>query len=269
MKSSELKSRSKKSPLTGEELLSFRLWLQKQLTDRCQKNSKYSLRAFAKYLQINPASLSQILSGKRVLSKAMMLNICERLSVRSKELRNFGLIEMDTGDSQYLQLSYDTFSVISDWYHYAILELTYVPDFKEDPRWLSRKLGISVVEAKEGVQRLLRMGLLIKNGDVYSKAAKQTTNLSTVNTSLAHRQFQKSVLEKALEAIAQCPPEEKDITSITMAIDVNLLGQAKEKIKKFRRELCCFLEDGEQSRVYHLAIQLYPISKGSIEESGL
>ena len=32
------------------ERLNFRLWLQKQFTDRCKRNPRYSLRAFAKSL---------------------------------------------------------------------------------------------------------------------------------------------------------------------------------------------------------------------------
>ncbi len=54
---------------------------------------------------------------------------------------------------------------------------------------------------------------------------------------------------------------EKDITSMTMAVDPKHLGKARSLISKFRRDLCDLLEDGDQEVVYNLGIQLYPISK--------
>ncbi len=41
----------------------FRLWLREQFVDRCKRNPSYSLRAFAKFLQKDPSSLSKILPG--------------------------------------------------------------------------------------------------------------------------------------------------------------------------------------------------------------
>ena len=54
------------------------------------------------------------------------------------------------------------------------------------------------------------------------------------------------------------------MTSMTMAIDVDRLPEAREVITKFRRELCALLENGEQTRVYNLGIQLYPVSEKHI-----
>ena len=58
-----------------------------------------------------------------------------------------------------------------------------------------------------------------------------------------------------------CPQERKDITSITIATNSKRLKEAKEKIRNFRRELCAFLEEGEGDSVFHLALQLYPVTE--------
>jgi uncharacterized protein (TIGR02147 family) len=240
----------------------FRLWLQKQFTERCKKNPRYSLRAFAKTLDLDASSLSQILSGKRKLSKKGIQNICDKLSTSPKELQMFGLIEKknDETDEDYLQLSIDTFSVISDWYHYAILELTYVSGFKADPKWISKKLSITVEESKSAVERLKRLGLLLEENRSLIKSSKRLTNNGTINTSGAHKELQKQVISKALLAVDEVPQDEKDITSMTMAIDTKNLDKARLLIQKFRRDLCELLEDGDQEQVYNLGIQLYPIS---------
>src|SRR5688572_16822884 len=106
--------------LTDEQKASFRLWLQRQFTERCKRNSRYSLRAFAKLLLVDHSSLSQILSGKRPISKNTMAAFCTKLSTTPADLRSFGLIDSKGIEEDYLQLDVDAFSAISDWYHAAI-----------------------------------------------------------------------------------------------------------------------------------------------------
>jgi transcriptional regulator with XRE-family HTH domain len=248
--------------LNERQRASFRIWLQKQFTERCRRNSRYSLRAFAKALDMDPSTLSQILSGKRNVSKNIIKIICDRLSASPKEMSIFGLssLQGDT-DPDYFQVNMDTFSVISDWYHYAILELTFTSGFKSDAKWIAKKLSITVEEAKAAVERLKRLGLLLEENGSLIKSTRFLTNKAEVNTSAAHQQLQRQIVEKALVAIDEVSAEEKDVSSMTIAIDLSNLEKARELIRRFRREMCSLLEDGEQTQVYHLGIQLYPVSK--------
>lgn len=53
-----------------------------------------------------------------------------------------------------------------------------------------------------------------------------------------------------------------DYSSMTMAIDCELLPEAKELILNFRRQLMRFLESGKKTEVYKLNIQLFPLTLG-------
>ncbi len=46
----------------------LRLFLQSELIRRCKINPKYSIRAFARTLKLEPSELSKILNGKRGIS---------------------------------------------------------------------------------------------------------------------------------------------------------------------------------------------------------
>lgn len=245
----------------------FRLWLQKQFAERCKRNSRYSLRAFAHYLSLDASSLSQILSGKRRLSKKGIQKICDKLPTSPSDLMLFGLVSpVDSKNESFLQLEIDAFTVISEWYHYAILELTYVVGFVSDAKWISRKLSITVEEVKSAIERLRRLGLLTEVQGSLVKTTKRHTNKGRLNTSAAHKELQRQVITKALIAIDECPQDEKDITSMTMAIDTRNLEKARLLIQKFRRDLCELLEEGKPEQVFNLAIQLYPISnRGEIQ----
>lgn len=191
-----------------------------------------------------------------------MLLVCDKAGASPRDKAAFGLIKAAAiEDENYLQLKLDTFAIISDWYHYAILELTFVPNFKADSKWISRKLSITVEEAKTAVERLQRLGLLIEENGSLIKSSRGLTNQSEVDTSVAHRELQRQIINKALDAIDNCPADLKGITSMTMAIDMNKLPEARQLVRQFRRKMCALLEDGEQNQVYNLAIQLYPITK--------
>ena len=45
-------------------------------------------------------------------------------------------------------------------YHFAILELTRLSEFRADSRWIARVLDISVDEVNVALQRLIRLDLL-------------------------------------------------------------------------------------------------------------
>ncbi|MEK7356098.1 MAG: TIGR02147 family protein [Bdellovibrionota bacterium] len=242
--------------------------MQKQFTDRCQKNSRYSLRAFSKSLDIDASTVSQFLAGKRAPSQKALSEICERLSAKPKDLRFLGMLPVEAdGADEFYHLTVDTFSVMADWYHFAIMEMTYVSAFKADPRWIANQLGISVVEAKTALERLIRLNLVSQKNGRLQKTRETITNHTGINTSTARKTLQKQLISKALAAVDETPQNEKDITSMTMAIDPKNLDRAREMIKNFRRDLCVLLEEGAQSQVYNVGIQLYPLSK--IEEKEL
>jgi transcriptional regulator with XRE-family HTH domain len=232
--------------------LEFRVRLQEELSRRMRVNERYSVRAFANSLKLDSSTVSKILAGKRLVSDIKMKEICEKLGI--------GMPGEGKSDSDFAVLDLDSFAVISDWYHFAILDLTLLKAFKNDENWIARKLSIKPFEAVQAITRLKRLGMLVEKNGKLKKAEGFYTNYSEGTTSAALKEYQRQVIQKALHAVDNCPQEQKDITSMTIAADSRKINEAKEKIKKFRRELCDFLEAGEGDSVFHLALQLYPVT---------
>ncbi|MCM2322404.1 MAG: TIGR02147 family protein [Oligoflexia bacterium] len=249
----------------------FRLYLQSELSRRAKENSSYSLRAFAKLLEVDPSALAKLLKGDRPLGPRLISRFGKSLGLAPDEIREF-LDAREHARSrapsrgasvpEYQQITLDTFRIISDWHHYAILELIRVDSFRPDSRWISSALGIPVNEVNFAVERMVRSGLLeITAEGKWLDLSEVSTNLVKPYFTDAQRKHQKQLLEKAIYALEHVPVARRDQTSITMAIDSERLGEAKERIKQFRRELAQFLSRGEKrDQVYQLAISLYPLS---------
>ncbi len=63
---------------------SYRLLLQNELQNRTAKNSYYSLRAFARDLDVSPSRLSEALNGVKGISAPLAEKICKKLNLDKK-----------------------------------------------------------------------------------------------------------------------------------------------------------------------------------------
>lgn len=251
----------------------FRRYLQGELLRRSQAEPHFSLRSFARLLRVDASSLAKVLKGKRPLGQNLIRKLGERLDLRPDEIEEFvrarsPVRDRPTSDSvppDYRGLTVENFKVISDWYHFALLEMIRLDHFKNDPKWIAKALGVPVLEIHMAIDRLCRLGILeITPDGKWIDCYEKTTNIAQPYYDSAHRKMQKQILEKAITALETVPIARRDQTSMSMAIDVEKLPQAKEKIRQFRRELARFLSRGDKrNEVYHLSVSLYPVTQAS------
>lgn len=225
----------------------------------------------AQQLDLPSGRLSELLSGRRDLTPAAALKIATKLSYDPAKRQKFlELVEAKRtraaqpepmSHEKYLQLSADAFYVLSDWHHFAILSLIDLDDFDPAPSAIAKRLGLSTIEVRGSLERLTRLGLVTQ--DKLGNIKKTSKNITTTHDveSAALKLSHKQNLELAAQALDEVGVEMRDITSITMAIDVEKLPLAKQMIKKFRRQLSEFMESGSKNEVYNLNVQLFPLSK--------
>jgi uncharacterized protein (TIGR02147 family) len=156
-------------------------------------------------------------------------------------------------------LTEQEFRSISDWYHYAILELTETESFRPDPKWIADELAIPIGRVTAALKRLQNLGLIEESfqGN-WKKINRPITTLDKSKTSALHRKRQKQILKRAILALDLVPIENRSMTSMTMAICPDHLPKAKELILEFNRKLCRLLQDGQKTEVYELGVCLYP-----------
>lgn len=251
--------------MNSELSIPYRSVLLEELAKRKTKNPSYSLRAFARDLGISSTSLSDVLSSKRHLSKKNAKLICDALALSpSQTIRMLNEIKGHSSFSDEeldsLRLQEDTFAAISEWYYIAILSLARIPENQANETWIAERLGISPLEVRIALERLLRLRFLkIVNGRLKRTVHSVTTTHNVPSSAI--RKFHKQNLNKAIESLERDPVPLRFLTSITMAVDPNRLEEAKTQILRFRNRISKLLETGKPKEVYHLAIQLIPLTR--------
>ena len=220
------------------------------------------------------STLAKILKGQRPIRKQAIRRYAAKLGLNPIQVHHFEVASprsnaknksnQDETPANYQQLSLDAFQVISDWYHYAILELMRLPDFNGDVSWIAKTLKISPAEVGIAIERLTRLEMIeIQDGIWKDLSGGYSTTLGNNFTAAAFKNLQRQVLEKAMDALEEVPFEKRSQTSMTMAIDTDKIPEAKKLIVEFQRKLNKLLNAGDPKKlkeVYNLNVSLYPVS---------
>lgn len=230
--------------------------LSEEFAKRKSINGAYSLRSYARDLGISAPRLSQIMNKKQGLSIEAASSIVERLKLsqeqklwfcssvgalhaRSSRERNEFRSKIQTYQKEtkvFSEIELEYFKVISDWYHFAILELTYTKDFQSDPVWIAQRLGITEDEAITAIARMKGLKLLREeNGTL--KDVFQFLATSNDVPSLSIKNFHAQILKKATEALYEQDVNEREISSNIFSIRKEKLPEIKNRIRNFRRDL--------------------------------
>jgi uncharacterized protein (TIGR02147 family) len=242
--------------------------IQKHYHEIQRVNPSYSIRAFAKKLQVSSGALSEILAGKRRLTESLAKRIISRLAMRPRDARRLMLLVQEEyieascmgEDTASTTVPVDEFELISQWEHFAILSLTETKGFKSDVKWIAERLGISFSKAKRAILRLESLGHLVNEG---GKLKRKKTRLQSsddiINISVRRSHY--GDLDLAKRSLDRDDISIRDFTSITLPADTHLMEMAKKKIRRFQDEMESLFEGNDCDEVYRMNIQLYPLTK--------
>lgn len=249
--------------------------LRKEFDARKSGNQSYSLRAFARDLELSPSRLSEVLSNKSGLSEKTAQKVAQKIRLSPSETKLFvELVNKKHARSskarqnanEYLEsnfnknsISLDGFKVISDWYYFAILSVMELDEFDGTFKWISQRLGLDLEMTISALHTLYKLDYI---GECDGKYQLLKSNLTTTHDiqSYALRNYHKQNLQKSMEALDTVDVELRDITSMTMTFERSRMKEAKEMLKNFRRLFCQRMEEGKKEEVYSLNIQFVPLT---------
>lgn len=259
--------------------LDYREVLLSEFEHRKERNPSYSLRSYARDLSLSPSRLSEILRGKGDLSASSLMEVGGRIGIPTEEilalqaslsLKNSPSEEVKRAAEKYLhnyayqtrfsQLTTDTFKILADWYHFALLSAMELRFYDGSTKFLARVLRLEEKTVIDALERMLAQNMVrFQEGRYFPTGEIFSTSNDLASDAL--RESHKQNLDLAKASLDEVDVSLRDITSATLCIDVARLPEAKKLIKDFRRSLSRFLEAGNKDAVYNLNIQLHPLSE--------
>lgn len=233
-----------------------------ELNKRKEINPNFSMRSFAKWLGVSPAQLSQMMAGKRPITLKSMRKISERLGLSPHERNDLAgsllQTQMDGDEKQVLRLREDQFHLIADWYHMAILSLTHFKKAQADPRWIARRLGISIEQAHQALLRLERLGI-IQTKPKFKQISEPIEMVSEV-PSEAIRKYHIQNLNLAIEKIEMVEVKKRQFQSLSIPLNPEKIEPFKKLIDNFLAATAELSRQHDGQEVYNLNVQLFPVT---------
>lgn len=264
------------------EYLDYRQFLS-DFYEAKRAEGKMSLRSFSQKAGISAKCyLNQVIRGARNLTPDTIHRFARGLGLRKDEAEFFeNLVLMNQAtdheekDRYYQRLSSveryleikrlerDQYAFFSKWYYAAIQEMTLLPDFQNNPAWIARRLRprITPDQAREAVELLLRLGLLVQDGKgKLCQAAPHLRSGSEV-AALSMCNFHLQMLKRGAEYLARSRPEGREFSSITLAIGPAQFEAAKRELRKFRRKLHAISAGcKDPTAVYQFTMAAFPLT---------
>lgn len=154
--------------------LTFRERLVRELDARRAANGRYSLRAFAGLLDVDHATLSQILRGKRSVPVERIGVWARKLKLSPEEAAVYaavGRIADENARVKQEQLRHwaaEMLALLTQPVHREMLRLSRLKTFRADSRWVANEVGVGVDDVNIALSRLLRLGILeVKEAGVW------------------------------------------------------------------------------------------------------
>ncbi|MGZ3774897.1 MAG: TIGR02147 family protein [Pseudobdellovibrionaceae bacterium] len=244
---------------------SVQLILKQKFLELQVKNPRLSNRYFAQKLGISSGALSEILQGKRNVSKKLALKIAQKLQLNPSEMAEFLGEQLTTSgpEFEFTQMQDDQFHLISDWPHFAILNLVKSEKCIHKPSWFAEQLNLPLKVVHQIIERLIRLELLVyKNKKYHRRSSNLKTSDNVLNLSIRKSNIQD--LELIQDHLNFLDINERDFTSITLLLDPNKMPEFKKWIRDAQDQFAYKYETTKSISPYRLTVGLFPLKKSQI-----
>ena len=248
---------------------------------RKKRNSSYSLRAFARDIEMSHSRLSEIFSGKGDLSIEKSKVIAKKLKLpplQAAELKDMVLLAINPDDKlkkaalkrltsrkptrNQLDLRDDQFQLIANPMCSALYSCMMLKTFDGSLESLLSVLNLNSIEAYEILRRLQRLGLVRRQDDHWIASEYNITVDQGIPSEWV-RSYHREMSILGRKSIDNLPMTVRHLDSLVFPIDVDRFAEIQQKISGFCRTLMNEYCSG-LSAVYGLSLQFFPISKSDI-----
>lgn len=247
--------------------------LNSEFKKRNSKNPLYSLRSYARDLNIDSSSLGSILSGKRKIPKGKIASFAKEVCSSGSDIDLF--IESANTDHVSLNMikkneacdvrhliSEEQFATVSDIHTYTLLSLLELSEFKYDIEWMSKKLKLDECTVKHTIAKLLSVGLVEERDKTLVRVKRRTTTTDGVISKYIMKHHMDS-LELAKTKCQELTPDERYFSTITIPSDPAAIGHVKKLISEFEDKLEAYIGSLEKKEVFKISIQYYQATEKS------
>ena len=259
----------------------YRRLIKDAIEGKRKKNPQYSYRCAASRMGMSSGSLARILNGTRHPGSGLMRKLTLYLGLKKREAEYFSLLAgfesiKDEGArracyqkilkmraERHKPIPHENYRFFEQWYNVALFELLRTGKYSADSAALGASLIPPVSESKtrKALDLLKRLGYIRQSADGTTSAAQPFLTTGDTWESVAIHAFQAAMSDLGSRALDALPKEERDFSTLTMALSKEAFDKVRDVVKKARLEISAIERDcAKPDRVYQINVQCFPLS---------
>lgn len=266
------------------DYLDYRQFLKDWIAQKKIQSNAWSHRLIAEKVHLKSGGhISLILSGKANLKESALESFINLLKLQNSEadyFRNLVLYNQATThqeqtkyyerllackDSLVTVLQVDQYAYYSHWYYSAVREALSIYEFRGDEfHALGEQMipALSADQVQEAFQFLQRLQMIEQNSHGFWKPTNRILSTGPQRTGFYFNEHVFQLLDLARCAIQRIPTGEKYNSWISAAVGPDSFLKIVEEIRCVRKKILKIVEnDSNPDRVYHLNLNLFPITQ--------
>lgn len=263
------------------EYLDYRDLLKDAFEEKKAASPLYSYRMMAEALGQDTSNIFRILQKDAHLPARCQSRAIEYLNLTGRSAEYFvqliayareknpqarhDILEkaMALRDVANRQLSEHELAYFRDWWIVALRSLLEVVNGQVNPAALAQRLSPPIQEADvvKSLDMLLELGLVKKASSGRLVLSDAHLNAGGDEKTQAVRHFQRQILALASESLERFPREQRDVSTLTIAVDQNAFIEIREMLREFRQQVQKRVEEAPRpDRVMQMSMAFFPLA---------
>lgn len=259
----------------------YRDFIKEYYQEHKKRNSLYSFNTLGKMLGLDSSHAYYIVQKKRNLPVHAVPAAKKMLGLEGRAAQYFDLLlvasrsKSEKTKNEILQKAFQLRDVkrhlledneikyLSEWWTVVVRALIEVKHGDINVAEIANSLipPITEEQAQASLDILKSLGFIKPITDKLVKLSDPHITIQGAEKAEAIRSFQSKVMQFAIRSLNEIPPDERDVSTITMAVDSKGFNDIREMIKEFRKQLQIRVDKcGVPDRVMQLNLALFPVA---------
>jgi uncharacterized protein (TIGR02147 family) len=259
----------------------YRRFIKDAIEEKRNKNPQYSYRCAANRMGVSSGALARVLNGTRHAGAGLVRKFTLFLGLKKREAEYFSLLSgfESIKDEARRRACYqkilrmradchgaiprEQYRFFEQWYHVALFELLRTAPYAPDAAALGASLAppVSGSKIRKALETLKRLGCVREFPDGTVRPVKPFLTTGDSWESVAIHSFQVAMANLGCRAIDAMHKEERDFSTLTMALSKEAFDRVREVLKRARMEISGIERDcASPDRVYQMNFQCFPLS---------
>jgi uncharacterized protein (TIGR02147 family) len=263
------------------EYLDYREILKDAYEERKASSPFYSYRVLAENFGLDTSNVFRILQGDSHLPARCQSRAIEFLGLTGRSAEYFLLLisfarernskarndilekAMALRDVARRKLVDQELEYYRSWWVVGVRSLLEVTQGSARPDEIAARLSPSINEsdASRSLELLLELGLVKRASSGRLVLAEAHLTAGGEEKTEAVRGFQRQILSLASESLERFPRDQRDVSTLTFAVDREAFVEIREMLRECRRQIQKRIEEATRpDRVMQLAMALFPLA---------